>query len=220
MEALPAKLAPAKADLIKLETILTAERKKVEETEAWRKEQEGLIKAEEEAVKLAKSKLQSSQNARDNAAANREIANKRRNMSEREDEVLKVFEAMELTKKNLETHSADVEKLRARVATEEAAFAEKLKVLEGESSQFDEERQKIASQIEPTLLKRYEHALKKRGLAIVKVKNGVCHGCNMSLPPQLANELARFETVETCPQCHRLLYHSALVEGVDSEAAS
>jgi len=221
MEALPAALAPAKADLAKLEALLAMEQKKIDETETWRLAQETDIKREEEAVRAAKTKLQSSSNTREYASANREIANKRKNISSREDEVLKVFDAMEQTKKSLETHTADVEKLRGHVTAEESSLSGKLEELAAEAAKIEAERGVVAGQIEASALKRYEHALRSRAPAIVKVQSGVCTGCNVKLPPQLANELARFESIETCPQCHRLLYHSSLVETEeDQEAAS
>ncbi|GBC60079.1 hypothetical protein DENIS_1023 [Desulfonema ishimotonii] len=45
------------------------------------------------------------------------------------------------------------------------------------------------------------------------IKGGICDGCNMAVPPQLANELLRFEELKCCPFCNRILYR----EGMDSE---
>ena len=43
----------------------------------------------------------------------------------------------------------------------------------------------------------------------------VCQGCHMALPPQLANMLARMQTIQTCPRCTRLIYRKELLEQSD-----
>jgi predicted CXXCH cytochrome family protein len=55
-------------------------------------------------------------------------------------------------------------------------------------------------------MKRYERTLVKRGTALAPVLKGVCQGCHMAVPPQLNNILARMDSVEICPRCHRILY--------------
>ena len=59
-------------------------------TEKWKGDQEEFIKREEDAVRQARAKLQQSRNTRDYGAANREVENKRKSVSEREDEVVRI----------------------------------------------------------------------------------------------------------------------------------
>ena len=212
MQALPEKLKPAKQDLAKLEAMLAKEKAQLAETDAWRAEQEALIKREEDAVKQAKTKLQSAKNAKDYAAASREVENKRRSLSDREDEVLKVTEPLQATRTAVEAHEGDIDALRVKLGEEEEAILARVKELEQEAASFLSEREEKAKQVDPSLLKRYETVLARRGIAVVPVKAGTCGGCHMSLPPQLNNELARFESVENCPTCHRLLYRIELLE--------
>src|SRR5688500_15866611 len=111
IEALPEKLRPAKQDLAKLEAMLQQERVQMADTEKWRTEQEELVRRDEEAVRQAKSKLQQSRNTKDYAAANREVENKRRMISEREEELVKVMGAMEAARAQLAQRESDVEAL-------------------------------------------------------------------------------------------------------------
>jgi len=212
MEALPEKLAPAKRDLARLEAMLQQEQDHIADTEKWRAEQEELIRREEEALKKAKTKLQATKNARDFAAASREIDNKKRAISEREEEVLKVIEALDATRKTMEAHEKDVDTLRQQVAGEEARITERLAELQGRLAEETADRGRIVEQVPPQLLKRYERIRKSRGIAVVPVKGGICNGCHVSLPPQLNNLLARFESIESCPQCYRLLYRIELLD--------
>ncbi len=206
IEQVPAQLAPAKHDLEKLEAMLVIERQQLSETESWRAEQEDIVNREEEALRNAKAKLQEAKNARDFGAASREIDNKKRSIHDREQEVLKVYEALEVGKEKLATHEEDVAKLRAHVESEEAQFSDALKELNERAITVATGRPDVEAKIEASLLKRYNTVIHRRGVAVVAVKDGVCQGCHMSLAPQLAIQVERGESIQSCRQCNRLLY--------------
>ncbi|HWM88031.1 MAG TPA: C4-type zinc ribbon domain-containing protein, partial [Kofleriaceae bacterium] len=217
IEALPERLRPAKQDLAKLEAMLQQEREQVADTDKWRAEQEELVRRDEEAVRQAKSKLQQSRNTKDFAAANREVENKRRMISEREEELLKVITAMEATRAQLAQREKDVEALRQHVATEEATVASRTAELTSELEQQESGREGLASQVPGELLRRYEQVQRRRGIALVPVVDGICKGCFMSLPPQLSNIIARCTTLESCPSCQRLLYRLEMMPPAEAE---
>jgi predicted nucleic acid-binding Zn-ribbon protein len=217
IEALPERLRPAKQDLAKLEAMLQQEREQVADTEKWRAEQEELVRRDEEAVRQAKAKLQQSRNTKDFAAANREVENKRRMISEREEELLKVIGAMDTTRAQLAQREKDVEALREHVLTEEAAVAARTAEVTAELQEQEAGREAIASQVPRDLLRRYEQVQRRRGVALVPVVDGSCKGCFMSLPPQLNNIIARGTSLETCPSCQRLLYRIEMIGSAEAE---
>jgi predicted nucleic acid-binding Zn-ribbon protein len=45
------------------------------------------------------------------------------------------------------------------------------------------------------------------GIAVTEVKEEVCQGCNMNIPPQLYVEIKSNEEIIQCPQCRRILYY-------------
>ena len=45
------------------------------------------------------------------------------------------------------------------------------------------------------------------GVAVIEVKEEICQGCNMNIPPQLFVEIKKQEEMLNCPQCRRLLYY-------------
>lgn len=206
IKALPEKLAPAKADLAKLEAMLQAERDRLAETEVWRREQEHLISQDQEDIQKAKSKLQASKNSKDFAAASREVDNKRRSMNEREEEVLKVIEALEKSRGEIAAHEKDVEALRQTIEAEEAKVATQIAELTAQADEASAGRAEITANVEKGLLKKYDYIVQFRGIAVAPVVNGTCQGCHMSVPPQLNNMLARGDSIESCPRCQRLLF--------------
>jgi hypothetical protein len=216
---LPKPLENDKQSLARLEAMLADEKARLTETERWRNDQEGLMQREEEAIRKAKAKVQTAKGAKDYSAANREVDNKRRARSEREDEVIKVMEALEKARGDIEAHEAHVIKLRERVEAEGTRIAGQIAELQAEAAQGATGRDQLVAQIDPALLRRYEHVRKQRGSSVAAVRKGVCTGCHMSIPPQLNNLLVAAKAIQSCPRCNRILYREELLaEG--SEGAS
>ena len=212
MLALPQKLEADKQTLAKLEAMIEQEKNRLAETDAWRREQEEQVAIEEEAIRKAKQKQQAAKGARDYTAANREVDNKRRSKAEREEEVLKVLAVLEKSRAELGAHEQDVAKLRENVEAEEQRITDQVNELEGEIANRSVGRDDLVAQIDPAILKRYQPLVERKGMGIVPVDKGVCQGCNMSVPPQLNNVLARFDSLETCPRCRRILYRRELLD--------
>ena len=206
MKALPEKLLPGKIELNKLESLLQDDRDRYEQTQQWRRDQETTLEREEEAIKRAKVKLQESASTRDYAAANRELETKRRIMSEREDEVLKVVEALDATKTLIEERDELVSTLRERIEEDEVEHSAVLNELNDTFKATNQERDTLLNTIDQEIISRYERIREKLGIALMPIVHGTCKGCYMNIPPQLNNIIVQQQSIETCPSCHRLIY--------------
>src|SRR5271166_6499992 len=122
------------------------------------------------------------------------------------------MEALEVTRKSIAAHEGDVARLRELVERERGATQGKIADLERELATARVTRDHVAKAVRPDVLKKYGAIRMKRGLAIVPVHEGVCRGCNMAIPPQLYNQLHRANSLETCPQCNRLIYWDKILE--------
>ncbi len=208
LKNLPEKLQAMKNDLAKVEALLEKERASLADTEKWRRDQELQLKTDEANIAKTKTKLQGVKTGKDYMAAQREMEASRKMISEREEEVLKLIEAIEVSKKSIAAHEQDVAQLREHVGKEEAIINAKLAELRGRADAERTQRDVIAAKVSPNVMKRYSTIRIRRGLAVVPVVNGTCMGCHMSIPPQLYNMLQRPNTtsIETCPQCNRIIY--------------
>jgi uncharacterized protein len=211
LKALPEKLQLLKTDLAKVEALLQRERAGLAETEKFRRDLEGQLKADESNIAKSKAKMSQVKTGKDYMAAQREVEATRKMASDREEEVLKLIEAIDASKKSIEAHEKDVEELRGHVTAEEATTAGKLDELRQKSAGQRAERDAIAQKVRPDVLKKYSAIRIRRGLAVVPVVKGTCQGCHMSIPPQLFNTIQRGNSIETCPQCNRIIYWSELL---------
>ncbi len=220
--ALPKPLEADKATLDQLEKLLTAEQTRFSETEAWRRDQEHTLALEEEAIRKAKAKLQAAKTPKDYSAATREVDNKRRAKASREEEVLKVMDALEKARTEIAAREQDVTQLRETVGAAESEINRQIDALASEATTHSAGRDALVAQIDERMYKRYERTRKQRRHGLALAKDGTCMGCHMALPPQLSNIVQRAESIETCPRCHRFLYCEEMLEelATSGEAAS
>jgi len=212
VKAIPTKLAATQADLVRVEAMLQTERAQLAETERYYGEQKGQLDNEEAEVSGAKHKLGQAKNTREYTAAQRETENRREGVANREAEIAKLVEAIEAKKKVLAERAASVQTIRESVQKDEELAAARLAELQGKIAELRGERDKLAADVKPDVLKRYSGIRIRRGLAVVGVKNGTCRGCNMNIPPQLYIVLQRGVSIETCPSCHRIIYWEDLMK--------
>ncbi len=68
-------------------------------------------------------------------------------------------------------------------------------------------REKLSQSIPPDLHDKYISLFEsKNSLAVVRVKDEICLGCNMKMPPQRFAEVIKCDKLIICPQCGRILY--------------
>jgi predicted nucleic acid-binding Zn-ribbon protein len=209
---LPTKLDPLRRDLAKLQGMLDGERGKLNETNSWRKAQQEMIDREREALRQAQGKFQASKNTKEFNASSREVENKRKAIGDRETELKKVNEAAAQSTTQLDARSQDVDAVRAELASSEAAMAGQLDALRTQLAEATAARDAARVQVDIQWVKIYDSLAAKKGYAVAPVVKGVCQGCHMALPPQLANVLARMQSIQTCPRCGRLIYRKELLE--------
>jgi predicted nucleic acid-binding Zn-ribbon protein len=219
LKAIPMKLAATQNDLARVEGLLANERQALGETEKYYSEQKGLMTDDEIQVAGAKHKLAQAKNSKEYMAAQREIEQRREGLATREGEISKLVEAVDAKKKLLADKAGDVEALRDSIAKDGEAAKARMAEIEGKIAELRAEREKLAAEVKPEVLKRYSSIRMRRGLAVVSVRNGTCQGCNMNIPPQLFIVIQRGLSIETCPSCHRIIYWEDLMKDQGAPAA-
>lgn len=210
--ALPAKIEPTKRDIAKLEALISAERGRIAENAKWKEEQAALIARETEALTQARAKLNMTRNTKEYAAATREIDHKRKSISDRDAELKKMAELTQSSTTQTEQRAIDIEQLKAQITDEEREIAAKVEQLRGEMQDSLAARDAVRSQLPEALLKDYTNIASRKGTALALIEKATCRGCHMGIPPQLANIVARMETIEHCPRCGRMIYRKEMLE--------
>jgi predicted nucleic acid-binding Zn-ribbon protein len=172
-----------------------------------RKEKELELASKEEANKKLQGQLYGLKTNKEYQVMLGQINDAKADASVIEDKILLLFEQADKVKR-------DIEEEKSRLKDEERVFLQKkkeiedaVKVIDDRLNQLQAGRSQALTGIEANLLSQYDRILRSRdGLAIVKVKDNSCQGCNMSLPPQVINLIKMYERVITCEVCNRILY--------------
>ena len=207
LDAHPALQKKADEDFERKKSSLRAAEATLKEAQVRQKEKENDLLSKEEKIKKLQSQLYQLKSNKEYSAMDLEIKGLKADDSLLEEEILKMFDAVEVAKTAVTSE-------KKQLSSEEANFKEASDVLkkEGERiraavAEFDEKRKSYLPNIEPKLLAQYEKLLKSReGLAMVPVKNHSCGGCHLGLPPQVINEIQMHDKLIVCESCTRILH--------------
>jgi len=160
--------------------------------------------------KVAKSqeKLRSVKTNKEYQSSLKEIEDIKAINSKIEDEMLEFLEQIESGEQALNEHRQQYativeETNQEKASINQAAAQGKNKLLELAS-----DRDVVAAELDVKLIDIFKRLMMEQGngVAIVEVKDAVCQGCNMNIPPQMYNELQRGSSLKYCPSCERIIY--------------
>jgi predicted nucleic acid-binding Zn-ribbon protein len=134
-----------------------------------------------------------------------EMANKKK--GEIEEQILTLMERVEKQQeeaKQAEARASEAERMFAQEKVRLETLAAGLGV---ELAQLDQKQNQVAGQVDKSLFARYTKLKAgRKDLALAPIRNGICAGCRLQLPPQLVAEVKRSDELQTCTYCHRILY--------------
>jgi len=213
LTVLPAKLESLREDVDRVESLLEKEHHQLDDAQSYRAELEQTIKAQTDQLNKAKAKLTQIRTSKEYMATQRELEVTRRSTLEREDELLKLMQAIEESEGKIAVHEEDLGALKDHVAEEAAETESKLAELGKKANTMQAQRDTMTDGVSASLLRRYDVIQRRTGNAVVAARHGVCTGCNMQLLPQLFRILQAGKTVECCPSCQRIVYFEVEDEG-------
>lgn len=126
-----------------------------------------------------------------------------------EDKMIEALEKIDESKTTLKELKEGYRQFEAQMNRQKMVIDERGVRKENELKKLTEEKKLLLDQIDSDMLKRYKHVqtLRGGGAAVAAVMNEVCKGCNMNIPPQMFNELQRYESLIVCPNCQRIIYY-------------
>ena len=207
LDAIPKRLRELDDDLAKLEAMLTAERKKSEETRTFEKAQRAQLAEEEDLVRASKAKAGQVKTARELTASQREVESTRRMITTRTEEIRKLQQGFEETVQRTEAMQKALDELRVSADTERARLEALRAKVEVKIDRLRLSRVGLTSLIEAELLNSYDRIRRRLGgLAFVAAARERCMACKMVVPHQIYVVLRKGDEIPGCESCGRLLY--------------
>ena len=128
--------------------------------------------------------------------------------SDIEDQMLECLDRIDEAEKNITAKQEEFAELSESIKAEKEKIHQEAEQDRQKLAKLDSETKEIYTRVETDLLEKYNMVKAQQfgGLVVVSVKDAVCSGCNMNIPPQMYNELQRRDALKFCPNCHRIIY--------------
>lgn len=169
-------------------------------------ELEALHAAELENIQRSETNMKEIKTNKEFQAVGREITAARKQVADIEEQVLQKISQIEEVSAEVAAKSALFDELSGNSASRSEEKQAEINKIQQDLDADSARREALAKGMPANLVKRFS-ALRdqRRGQALAIARDGYCMGCNMQLPPQLYNNLFKFEELLTCPHCQRIL---------------
>ncbi len=138
----------------------------------------------------------------------REVDDSKKRKDMLETELLGHFEEKDRLDKIVNEKRKEYVLLKEQIQEEQKQTEQKFKDDIELLDEYIERQKQIGKDLDPALMTQFARISKmNNGSAVVNVKDEVCMGCFMNIPPQLYIEVRRANSLITCPQCSRILYY-------------
>lgn len=178
--------------------------------EKLRLEKDKLLHDESQKATDKRMRMNRIKNVKELQALQREIDQIRQANSEAEEELLNMMVEIDGLKGEIKAKQETLLAAQQDWQQKQEGLQAQIAGIEQAVDKASIRRQRIAQEIDASLMSRYELIFSRRGgSAVVEVAAGICQGCYMNIPPQLWNEIIRSDKVNLCPSCQRILYYKA-----------
>lgn len=139
-------------------------------------------------------------------AVGREITAARKQVAEIEEQLLQKIGQIEELSGNLAAKRTACDELTENSSRRVAEKKSEIEKIQSDIDADVERREGVAKGMPGSLVKKFTVLREqRRGQALAVARDGYCMGCNMHLPPQLYNNLYKYEELLACPHCQRIL---------------
>jgi len=207
LDELPARMEKVEFALREIEAAINEKKAQLAELKKVYRAHDADIQTNQGRIQKREEQLRSVKTNKEYQAILKEIAEIKKASSRMEDETLACLDQMDAAEKEIQEQEEALAAETQEVAQQKSTIETDAETERRSLDELVSEQAAIAQKINPQLIDQYEMIKShSRGIAIVQVKESVCLGCHMNIPPQMYNELHRENEIKTCPHCHRMLY--------------
>lgn len=223
LEAKPAKLKSLDEEIESQGSALAGDEQSLTDLKRDYRTFEADMKINAERIKKLQERLRSVKTNREYQATLKEIDDLKAKNSAIEDRALETMDRIDAVEAAVAKEKEDLSLISEEIKQDRAAIEKEMAEEQQRLSELEKKRQDTAGRLDPSLMRTYHRILGLGyAVAIAPVVQSVCQGCNMNIPPQMFNELQRFDSLKFCPFCERILYWKPACEdnGISEEAAA
>jgi predicted nucleic acid-binding Zn-ribbon protein len=122
-----------------------------------------------------------------------------------EEKALEVIDQVEESEAKVAEINSQLAKLTADWQRQQKQLADERERLKATLANLKSKRQRVIGEVDPSAFEFYQDLRKGKGIAVVRVEQGICRGCRISLPTTDLQQ-ARGGKLVQCSSCGRILF--------------
>lgn len=193
--------------LLQAKAEFSALKSRLDQKEKQQRDLEWQIDDLENNIKQLTNKLYSGtvKNPKELVSLEKEVEILRSRIRQTEEELLGVMAEIEQIRRKMNTSQELLQKLETELQAEHKILTEKQAKIEVQLAELEQKRDTMVSQIDPQSLDIYRNLRLRKGQAVVKVEQGKCQGCHITLPVSEWHKV-RSGNLAHCSSCGRILF--------------
>jgi hypothetical protein len=159
-------------------------------------------------IKKSEAKLSAVKTNKEYQSSLKEIDDLKDMSSKNEDDMIEFLDRIEETENVLKGKVAEFSELEEEIKTEKEIIQKEAEEGQHRLGNLGADWEAVSGSIDAKMLATFNRikANQKNKIGIVAVKDAVCQGCHLNIPPQMYNELQRGDSLKRCPICERIIY--------------
>lgn len=194
-------------EIARVRVKLTAEQQRLDELTRQQHSLEWEV--EDLAVKITATEVKlfggSIRNPKELSNLQREDEELKTRRNQFEDRVLELMDGVEAATKSINVYTRGLARLETEWRDRQQQLTAELEQLKKAELDLGRQRESLMSQIESAAIDIYQRLSMQKGTAVAKVEQGICRGCQITLPTTELQQI-RSGGLVRCSSCGRILY--------------
>ncbi|MFO7885696.1 MAG: C4-type zinc ribbon domain-containing protein [Desulfobacteraceae bacterium] len=208
LEKIEQEKAELEKDLAASEKMLQGHEDELKKTSAGCRDLEAEIQVINDRMVKSRENLRHVRTNKEYQSLQREIDDNIKRKEGLENSYFEMLEKKEAREVLVKEKKAEFEQLKENIRSGQEKIEKNGEQDRNLLEKYRAQREKIGKRLDPGLFQKFlEISETGEGRAVVEVRDEVCRGCFMNVPPQLYIEVQKGKTLILCPQCNRILYY-------------
>lgn len=207
LEEIPKAIETHRGKYLEAEKALEAARDELSSMQKGHRKAEGELDAHLEKVRKLNDQTSMVKTNKEYQTILGEIETLKKEQDSFEEKILELMEKSADFEKKITVHEEDVKREKEIFEEEEARLRAEGEGLKKELAGVQAAREEVLSGVAAENLQLYSRVKGLRGNAVAEVRNEICLGCRVQLPPQKFADVIMSEVIQTCSHCQRILFY-------------
>ena len=205
-QQLPQRLQAYEAACTAVRQQLVQQQAAIEQSERQQRAFERELVNHQEAIRKTQSKAHEVKTNKEYSAILAEIDAGRQRLETLEDQLLALMEATDQQRQAYRAYEQQEHVAQHALVEQRHQIQQAHETLSRTIEAEQERRQQTVAGLEAKLYEQYQKvAAQHGGRGVAQLQDGVCSGCHLKVPPQIASEIRLQTQIFTCPHCRLVL---------------